>query len=424
MNKTGPHGNEDKFKAEILLLFIRGVPSSAEIKPPFTRSKLVQYFKNEKNIDYHLYGSKTGLITNGILTSKDGYLSLNLKDGAAVARMIKHLWNVPEIVPNVRYFFEKAFIEAFLSNYGDRFVIRLDLYQYLDKKNDRTKSLLSREIDRQLRREPNHFEELNIKIGELEKLFMQYESVTLDHTGEERKNEKQEELISTLIDFAWTRRYLDITFMLGYVLNVIEVSRTVEGIERNWGKISKIELFERNMSGEFSLYHKSEKEIMAFLRKASPKAIEIFMNGVIRKAVTGSSDRYSAENDNLLSLYTGRIALASFIVKSHVMDNITRYLAPLEIPTAQELDRTISTASGHSPTQLEISEIIEVLNEHRSTQEKIMLMEGEAISNILGLETDILGYTWEKIEPGFGAFLDKFNEIQNKKEDDVDFLDL
>ena len=77
MNKTGPHGNEDKFKAEILLLFIRGVPSSAEIKPPFTRSKLVQYFKNEKNIDYHLYGSKTGLITNGILTSKDGYLSLN-----------------------------------------------------------------------------------------------------------------------------------------------------------------------------------------------------------------------------------------------------------------------------------------------------------------------------------------------------------
>ena len=418
MNKRGPHGTEDKFKAKILLLFIQEIPSSEEIKPPFTRTKLVQYFKNEKSIDYHLYDSRNGLVTNRVLISTDGYLLLNLKDGSAVARMIKHLWNVPEIGPKIRYFFEKAFIEAFLSNYGDRFVIRLDLYQYLDKKNDRTRSLLSKEIDRQLKKEPNHFEELNIKIGELERLFMQYEPVNPDNNDIQQKNVKQEELISALIDFVWTRRHLDIQFMLAYILNVIEISRTVQRIERNWQNISKLELFERNMSGEFSLYHKSEKEIRKFLRKASPKALEIFMDGVIRKALKDSGDRYSSENDNLLSLYTGRIALASFLVKSHVVDNMTHYLAPLEIPTAQELSQAISTASGYFPAQSEVSDIIKELNEHRSTQEKIMLMEEKAIINILGLEMDILGYTQDflkKGEPALRDMLNRFVETQKQK---------
>ena len=418
MNKIGPHGNEDKFKARILLLFIQEIPNSEEIKPPFTRTKLVQYFKNEKSIDYHLYDSRNGLVTNRVLISTDGYLSLNLKDGSAVARMIKHLWNVPEIGPKIRYFFEKAFIEAFLSNYGDRFVIRLDLYQYLEKKNDRTRSLLSKEIDRQLKKEPNHFEELNIKIGELERLFMQYEPVNPDNNDIQQKNVKQEELISALIDFAWTRRHLDIQFMLAYILNVIEISRTVQRIERNWQNISKLELFERNMSGEFNLYHKSEKEIRKFLRKASPKALEIFMDGVIRKALKDSGDRYSSENDNLLSLYTGRIALASFLVKSHVVDNMTHYLAPLEIPTAQELSQAISTASGYFPAQSEVLDIIKELNEHRSTQEKIMLMEEKAIINILGLEMDILGYTQDFLKKGEHALrdmLNRFVETQKQK---------
>ncbi len=418
MNKIGPHGNEDKFKARILLLFIQEIPNSEEIKPPFTRTKLVQYFKNEKSIDYHLYDSRNGLVTNRVLISTDGYLSLNLKDGSAVARMIKHLWNVPEVGPKIRYFFEKAFIEAFLSNYGDRFVIRLDLYQYLDKKNNRTRSLLSKEIDRQLKKEPNHFEELNIKIGELERLFMQYEPVNPDNNDIQQKNVKQEELISALIDFVWTRRHLDIQFMLAYILNVIEISRTVQRIERNWQNISKLELFERNMSGEFSLHHKSEKEIRKFLGKASPKALEIFMDGVIRKALKDSGDKYSSENDNLLSLYTGRIAVASFIVKSHVMDNMTYYLAPLEIPTAQELSHAISTASGYFPDQLETSDIIKVLNEHRSAQEKIMLMEDKAISNILGLEMDILGYTQDFLKKGEQALrdvLNRFVETQKQK---------
>lgn len=411
MNKIGPHGNEDKFKARILLLFIQEIPNSEEIKPPFTRTKLVQYFKNEKSIDYHLYDSRNGLVTNRVLISTDGYLSLNLKDGSAVARMIKHLWNVPEIGPKIKYFFEKAFIEAFLSNYGDRFVIRLDLYQYLEKKNDRTRSLLSKEIDRQLKKEPNHFEELNIKIGELERLFMQYEPVNPDNNDIQQKNVKQEELISALIDFVWTRRHLDIQFMLAYILNVIEISRTVQRIERNWQNISKLELFERNMSGEFNLYHKSEKEIRKFLRKASPKALEIFMDGVIRKALKDSGDRYSSENDNLLSLYTGRIALASFLVKSHVVDNMTHYLAPLEIPTAQELSQAISTASGYFPAQSEVLDIIKELNEHRSTQEKIMLMEEKAIINILGLEMDILGYTQDFLKKGEHALRDMLNRF-------------
>ena len=163
---------------------------------------------------------------------------------------------------------------------------------------------------------------------------------------------------------------------------------------------------------------KSEKEIRKFLRKASPKALEIFMDGVIRKALKDSGDRYSSENDNLLSLYTGRIALASFLVKSHVVDNMTHYLAPLEIPTAQELSHAISTASGYFPAQSEVSDIIKELNEHRSTQEKIMLMEEKAIINILGLEMDILGYTQDflkKGEPALRDMLNRFVETQKQK---------
>ena len=386
----------------------------------------------KSQLEFHLYSrqeKEKGLITKGLVRSDRGKLSLNLKSRNAIAEMIGYLGNEPEIGPNVRYFFEKAFIEAFLSNYGDRFLIRLDLYQYLERGNVRTKSLLDREVDREIRQESNHFEEMNIKLGELEKLYKQSpidfktralesEKITekmrdndkLDFSSArkqvieglptphyEAREEDHEELITALIKFAWGRRNLTVQFMLDYILSVVEISREVEQIEKNWDRVNKADLYERYEFGDFALFNKNEKEIRASSRGSSPQALQIFINGVIRKAIKASTEneRYSSENDNLLSLFTGRIALSSFIMKSFVFDELPIYFSPPGIPSTEELTRIMSNTPDHSNIEQEVSGLVETLVKHRTIRENIMNMQSQSIVDIIIHEMDILGVTEE-----------------------------
>ena len=151
MNKTGPHGNEDKFKAKILLLFIQEIPNSEEIKPPWTRSKLIRKFEEtentesvDKSIDYHLYDRRNGLVTTGILTSKDGYISFNWKS-KTLPKVIKILEASEEVGPRVRYLFRKAFLESFFSEYGDVLLNEWRLSTFLYERNEATAKLLKDE---------------------------------------------------------------------------------------------------------------------------------------------------------------------------------------------------------------------------------------------------------------------------------------
>lgn len=151
VNRIGPHGNEDKFKARILLLFIREVPNSDEIKPPWTRSKLIRKFEEtentksvDKSIDYHLYDRRNGLVTTGILTSKDGYISFNWKS-KTLPKVIEILGASEEVGPRVRYLFRKAFLESFFSEYGDVLLNEWKLSTFLYERNKATAKLLKDE---------------------------------------------------------------------------------------------------------------------------------------------------------------------------------------------------------------------------------------------------------------------------------------
>ena len=151
MNRTGPHGNEDKFKAKILLLFIQEIPDSDEIKPPWTRSKLIRKFEGientksvDKSIDYHLYDRRNGLVTTGILTSRDGYISFNWKS-KTLPKVIEILGASDEVGSRVRYLFRKAFLESFFSEYGDVLLNEWKLSTFLYERNEATGKLLKDE---------------------------------------------------------------------------------------------------------------------------------------------------------------------------------------------------------------------------------------------------------------------------------------
>lgn len=373
----------------------------------------------KSQLEFHLYSKKKneeGLISKRIVSSNRGILRLDLKRGNAVAKMIGYLENEPKIGPRVRYFFEKAFIEAFLSNYGDRFWVRLDLYQYLERRSIRTRELL--------KNGSKYFEEMNIRIGELERLFKEHGSLGITYAADRGKS--QEELISILVNFVKTvKGDTDVPFLLGYILNVIEISRLAENTEGEWEKVNKSELFLRQENAtKFLMSNKDKKEIRTFPSKASSASLEIFINKVLRKAIKGSpeEENYSAENDNLLSLYSGRIALASFLIKSQIVDNLTIFLAPLEVPSREMINSIISSVPARiNDPQTEISEIMKSLEERRSERIKILDAEVESISRILGLEMDILGITEEEViksRNGLKETLDQFIEFRKRKENE------
>ena len=100
---------------------------------------------SKSQLEFHLYSKQKhqeGLITKGIVKSDKGRLSLNLKRGRTIARMIEYLENEPEIGSRVRYLFRKAFLESFFSEYGDVLLNEWRLSTFLYERNEATAKLL------------------------------------------------------------------------------------------------------------------------------------------------------------------------------------------------------------------------------------------------------------------------------------------
>jgi hypothetical protein len=307
MNRKGPHGNEDKFKAKVLLLFIREFHDTEEIKPPWTRSKLINYFKKaegiesiDKNVDYHLYDSKNGLITNGILTSMNGYISLNLKS-KMLPRVIEILEASEEIGPNVRYLFEKAFLESFFSEYGDVLLNEWRLSSYIIERNKITRELIeknkwyAREIARRITQNLKGITWYNFPGGDLPDFPVNWNyNAFLLEEGEMAMNKAKEEvdkinLISILSDFAKEVRSngLDSIFMVSYILKVIEISRMAE----EWqGKMFGMRFKDQTplpfrTIPDFIMAHRTKDEISAYLTKVNHKTTDFFIEKIIDRAI-------------------------------------------------------------------------------------------------------------------------------------------
>ena len=388
----GNHLKRGATKSKIILELIESPLSFSDLKYQMKTKHHVSRF----DVHYHLYDENHGLTKRknaNVITEKDGKLTVNLKSARSLSNVIGYLRNDPVAGSKIRYLFERAFLEAFLSNYGDRPSIGPELYQYLSKRSEKTNNLLAAG--------PHYFEEMNIKIGKLEKMF---------------GDDNEETLVDILVDFARRiRGDIDIPFMLSYVLNVIEVSKEAEMIELDWKNQNKTSLSER-ISIDFSMAGRSRKEIMIFLNNVSSQSFDLFVERVIKESL---KEPYGAgglleENMSVLPLYTGRIALNLFIVGYEIIDRMPRFMLQLGVPPLDELYRIISSVPSRIPPMKETAQISETLAEIADRRKEALDLEAHSISQTLQLLQDISGVTeeivsmnWDKFTAGLDKLLDK-----------------
>lgn len=402
----------------------------------------------KSNLEFHFYSKKNheeGLIAQKIIRSEKGVLSLNLRNGRSLSKMIEYLENDPKVGSRIKYFFERAFIETFFSNYGHRSGIRLGLYQYLDKKSEQTKSLL--ELG------SRYFEEMNIKIGRLERIFkdkgsrIDYHqrstkrdrmlekilsgtkpfftdgpdedvsafSSSFSNRSAPRNYDSNEDLISVLVDF--TKKIMGeitIPFMLGYIFNVIEISRMAEGVEIDWEEADKNNLLSR-ISSDF-VARSDRKEIMAFLSKASVQTFDFFLEKVIKEAIKEpvNIENPLGENDSVLPLYTGRIALCLFLQNSEIIDKTEYFMHLSNTLTVEELLGITTSVPNVITPRREAELISENLAEITKIQIEAQFTKAKAASLTLGLIQDISGVVTEGIMGKLPDFLRDFDEHLKK----------
>ncbi len=93
----------------------------------------------KNNFEYHLYSKSRkeyGLIPKGIIKSKKGKLSLNWNNFKGLVGIVEYLENDEKYGKLVKYLVDRAFVEAFYSDYGDTLLNEWRLTSYLGKKLD------------------------------------------------------------------------------------------------------------------------------------------------------------------------------------------------------------------------------------------------------------------------------------------------
>jgi len=118
------HEEWGKIKSMILLELMKGPDTRSGLK-----LKLNEQLKREgdlpisiKTIVRHLRDpNKKGLIDKKIVRERKGLLELSLSNPEEIAKFIDELSKNKTMGPRVSYFIDRAFAEAFLSPFGDRF---------------------------------------------------------------------------------------------------------------------------------------------------------------------------------------------------------------------------------------------------------------------------------------------------------------
>ena len=138
------HEEWGKIKSMILLELMKGPDTRTGLK-----LKINEQLKKEgglpisiKTIVRHLRDpNKKGLIDEKIVRERKGLLELPLNDPEEIAKFIDELSKNKTIGPRVSYFVDRAFAEAFLSPFGDRFVNNFRIHELTDKRiNDNLNS--------------------------------------------------------------------------------------------------------------------------------------------------------------------------------------------------------------------------------------------------------------------------------------------
>jgi hypothetical protein len=262
---------DNESKSMIIELFLRKTWDSDDIKPPWTRAKLIQYFDSqipvitEKGIDYHLYDKKLGLVTRRILKSDRGKFSLNLKKARSIACIFEIMEAHPEYGERIRISLEFAFLVCFLSGYGE--------YPYLDV-------IYPDSVDNSLKDvHSNLFRELGVFYN-----FMSNSFPLDDLLG---RYPKAFEVVSELTE----RRYGKPTmqFRLGYIHMVMYSSRMAIELE---GKLrDKFSYLTTNLRG-YSVHGNNKRGFENYFLRMDEKSLQFLFDNFIMSQIEGIQASY------------------------------------------------------------------------------------------------------------------------------------
>ena len=347
--KRGVKDHEEwgKIKSMILLELMKGPDTRSGL-----RLKVNEQLKKEgslpisiKTVVRHLRNpDKTGLIDLGIVRERDGLLELSLTTPRKIAKFIDELSRNKTVGPRVSYFIDRVFAEAFLSAFGDRFMNRHRIYNYIDDQIERElerlaiRDYISDQVEKEIIEKFKGFGIIggwyfiiSLRINQLinfegDKLIIEdmnkhsplVSKISLDAW-------KQMDVLSIILGASREiRGNIDTLFKVSYVLmviNRIELSRKIE-IEEDYRKIVELmdftvfqysnslilefkpigkipeesilekflQLLKKAISGEFTIDRTFNKEfsILETLKPwIAPEVAEIFYSGKIAEILSG-----------------------------------------------------------------------------------------------------------------------------------------
>lgn len=267
----GKHLKRAEIKNKIILELMESPLSLSELKYRLKSKHNV----SRLDIHYHLYDTGHGLTLrkNGKVVIEDnGELKLNLGEGMAVVKIIEYLSRDPEHGQRVERFFNRAFLEAFLSPYGD-YTFSEDYHSVTDHKEE---EMEKPDILTAVRNYIEGWENPDAYNPEL---------------GNKRIREG---LYFALL----VRGDISTEFKTAYILKVMNIMKMAKALEKEDGDAFYNYELVRNpdpdlfLLADFNVYRMTNQTIKEFLLEAEPDLLLDFFDKVIKKSILNNESEY------------------------------------------------------------------------------------------------------------------------------------
>lgn len=272
----GKHLKRAEIKNKIILELMDSTMSLNELKYRLKN----KYNVSRLDVHYHLYNGDYGLTLrkNGkVVIENNRVLRLNVENGNAIVKMLEYLAKDPEQGERVMRFLNRAFLEAFLSPYGDFYF-----------SEGYSKDGPSEEYQ-----EGDGGEEETDPIVATRNYVMGYWNVDAANPAFGKK------LIKYGLFFARSiRNDISIDFKVAYILKVMSIWKMAKALESKafdahlnyrLAKDPDPDLFTLS---NFSVNRMTNQTIRKFLRDAEPDLLLDFFDKVIKKSLQNDESEY------------------------------------------------------------------------------------------------------------------------------------
>jgi len=327
--KGKSHNKKKEVKALIIRDILRRELSGQDLRKSEIEKDMKDLGIPKPNFEFHLYSRKKhqeGLITKKVIKSKKGDLTLNLKNLKSLATIIDYLENDPDYGERIRYLLDRAFKEAFFSEYGDMLINEWRLVRLLlidpglipigTAESDILESeyeLMASEIYRQL------FQRIFSVPSPLSNPLLKDMPKEVADAVMESVNEilNGKDILSFLVDFAKSLRGNDsLEFKIAYIIKALEISEWVRKL-----KTKGDERYKYLGLQDVSLVFQDTDEIMD-LSNTAESLIEMFMEKVIKRALNEKVqiDRNLSTKISILDLFMPEdLFLEYYTIKDEMM---------------------------------------------------------------------------------------------------------